>query len=555
VPARPLSVRRHLLKPVPVAVAIAALVMATVQVVLSTGASAADPLISAGKPATASSVGGSAYAAANAVDGNTATRWASVSHVDPQWLRVDLGATMNVSKVSLVWDVSCASAYQIQVSGDGSTFTTAYSTTTGDGATDDIALSASGRYIRMYGTVRCRDAGYSLQEFKVFGAAPSTGGSLISQHMPIKASSEGGSAYVAANAVDGSTSTRWASVSNVDPQWIRIDFGHTATISKVSLVWDLSCGKAYRLETSADDKTYTSVYSTSTGDGATDDITLSASGRYLRMFGTVRCRTGSFGYSLQEFRVYGLGVTSPPSPPTSPSPSPKPSPSPSGGPTDYSKIPHDEAVTNVITSKKEVALTLDDGPWPYGGPHTDQFLNLLKSKGATATFFVIGGQINWEPTTPGYVKGEDAVGEVANHTWTHPGLNALSPAQIQQEIVDTQNTVKATIGKTPTIMRPPYGLTNRDVNSQVRSLGVVPILWNIDPKDYNSPGVDVIYQRVVSAVAPGSIILMHDGGGDRSQSLAALAKIIDYLQSHGYATVTVDQLLKDGTPVTTGDSF
>jgi hypothetical protein len=134
-------------------------------------AHAADPLISHGRPVTASSEGGSGYVATNAVDGDSATRWASVSHVDPQWIRIDLGSVKHISRVSLEWSTSCATAYRIDVSNDGSAYNTAYSTTTGDGGTDDIAVSTSGRYVRMFGTVRCRDAGYSLVEFNVYGSA------------------------------------------------------------------------------------------------------------------------------------------------------------------------------------------------------------------------------------------------------------------------------------------------------------------------------------------------------------------------------------------------
>jgi hypothetical protein len=140
-------------------------------VVLSNPAHAADSLVSQGRPVTASSEGGSAYAAEYAVDGSTATRWASISHVDPQWIRIDLGTRLHVSKVSLVWDVSCAISYKIQVSDDDHSYSTAYSTSTGNGGTDDATVSASGRYVRMYGTVRCRDMGYSLQEFRVYGGS------------------------------------------------------------------------------------------------------------------------------------------------------------------------------------------------------------------------------------------------------------------------------------------------------------------------------------------------------------------------------------------------
>jgi hypothetical protein len=141
-------------------------------------ASAADPLISTNKPATASSVEGNSasFVAAKAFDQNTSTRWSSAQGSDGQWLRVDLGATYNVSRVRLNWEAAYGKGYRIEVSADGTNWTTAYTTTTGNGGIDDITgLSASGRYVRMYGTARSNSAwGYSLWEMEVYGAAPVT---------------------------------------------------------------------------------------------------------------------------------------------------------------------------------------------------------------------------------------------------------------------------------------------------------------------------------------------------------------------------------------------
>jgi glucose/arabinose dehydrogenase len=132
----------------------------------------ADPLLSQGKPVTASS-SGSCCAAANAVDGNSATRWASAGGTDPQWIYVDLGAVAHVSRVRLQWDLSCATAYEIDVSNDHATWSKIFSTTAGKGGVEDLtALDGVGRFVRMFGTKRCRaDAthGYSPQEFGVFG--------------------------------------------------------------------------------------------------------------------------------------------------------------------------------------------------------------------------------------------------------------------------------------------------------------------------------------------------------------------------------------------------
>ncbi|MFF8275988.1 glycosyl hydrolase family 8 [Streptomyces lateritius] len=142
---------------------------------LPQAASAADTLVSAGKPATTSSIEGSGFEAALAVDANTATRWASAEGVDPQWVRIDLGATHTISRVKLNWEAAYARTYRIQTSADGSTWTDVYSTTAGDGAVDDLTVSGSGRYVRMYGTSRGTPYGYSLWEFEVYGSATGSG--------------------------------------------------------------------------------------------------------------------------------------------------------------------------------------------------------------------------------------------------------------------------------------------------------------------------------------------------------------------------------------------
>ena len=130
-------------------------------------------LLSQGKTATASTVESSSYPASAAFDGNlTSTRWSSKEGSDPQWLRVDLGATANVSEVKLTWEAAYGKAYTIQTSPDGSTWTTIYSTTTGNGGGDDLTgLTGTGRYLRLNGTARGTSYGYSLYEMQVFGTS------------------------------------------------------------------------------------------------------------------------------------------------------------------------------------------------------------------------------------------------------------------------------------------------------------------------------------------------------------------------------------------------
>jgi len=125
-----------------------------------------------GKPVTASSIETNEFPAENAVDGKSTTRWSS-KFSDPQWIQVDLGAIYPINRVVLSWEASFGVAYKIQISSDGSNWETLYSTTTGDGGIDDLSVSGSGRYIRMYGTSRANlngaSYGYSLYEFEVYG--------------------------------------------------------------------------------------------------------------------------------------------------------------------------------------------------------------------------------------------------------------------------------------------------------------------------------------------------------------------------------------------------
>ena len=129
-------------------------------------------LLSQGKTATASSVESSTYAASKAFDGDlTGTRWGSKEGADPQWLQVDLGAVHSVTEVKLTWEAAYGKSYTIQTSTDGSTWSTVYTTTTGNGTTDDLTgLAGSGRYVRMNGTARGTSYGYSLYEMQVYGS-------------------------------------------------------------------------------------------------------------------------------------------------------------------------------------------------------------------------------------------------------------------------------------------------------------------------------------------------------------------------------------------------
>jgi len=255
------------------------------------------------KPATASSSENAGTPAASAVDGDAGTRWSS-AFSDPQWLQVDLGSSTAICKVVLQWETASGKAYQIQTSPDGTNWTTIYSTTNGPGGTETLNVSGTGRYIRMYGTARSTAYGYSLWEFQVYGSGGGTtcGTANLALNQPATASSAENVGTPAASAFDGNAGTRWSSAFS-DPQWVQVDLGATHALCKVNLQWETAYATAFQVQTSNDGTTWTPVYSTTTGTGGTQSLSVSGSGRYVRMYGTARAT--QYGYSLWEFQVFG----------------------------------------------------------------------------------------------------------------------------------------------------------------------------------------------------------------------------------------------------------
>jgi F5/8 type C domain/Beta-1,3-glucanase len=287
------------------AAAAAAAVLALVAALLGGAApraTAAATLLSQGKTATASSLENATLPASNAVDGNTGTRWSS-AFSDPQWLEVDLGSSASVSQVVLQWEAAYATAFQIQTSADGTNWTTIYSTTTGTGGTQTLNVTGTGRYVRMNGTARATQYGYSLWEFQVYGTAAAASCSTTDAALnhPATASSLENSSFPASAAVDGNTGTRWSS-SFSDPQWLEVDLGSSQTICGAALNWEAAYATAFQIQTSADGTNWTTIYSTTTGTGGNQALSISGTGRYIRMNGTARATP--YGYSLWEFDVY-----------------------------------------------------------------------------------------------------------------------------------------------------------------------------------------------------------------------------------------------------------
>jgi hypothetical protein len=300
------------------ATAVVALLAGYLAITLASPATAAGTLLSQGKPATASSTENAGTPASAAVDGNTGTRWSS-AFSDPQWLQVDLGSVQSIGSVVLNWEAAYASAFTIQTSTDGSTWTNITPTTAGQVGVQTLTVTGSGRYVRMNGTARATGYGYSLWEFQVYSpdtTPPACGTTNVALNKNyLASSSENGVGTDAPNAFDGNPNTRWSSAFS-DPQWIQADLGSTQAICKVVLNWEAAYARAFSIQTSTDGTTWTSIYSTTTGTGGVQTLTVSGSGRYVRMLGTVRAT--AYGYSLWEFEVYASGSTSTPTPTPTP---------------------------------------------------------------------------------------------------------------------------------------------------------------------------------------------------------------------------------------------
>jgi peptidoglycan/xylan/chitin deacetylase (PgdA/CDA1 family) len=197
------------------------------------------------------------------------------------------------------------------------------------------------------------------------------------------------------------------------------------------------------------------------------------------------------------------------------------------------------------TRLPEVALTFDDGPNPY---YTPQVLAILQHYNVKATFFDVGWLVK---TYPDIVRREFKAGHiVANHSWSHPLLTSLSAQAVYNQFVRTSAAIQAVTGVRPSFFRPPYGSYNSLVTSEAKSLGLSTIIWNDEARDWSLPGVGTIISRILNLTANGVIILLHDGGGFRQQTVAALPYIIMDLRSRGYTFVTIKQMIRHLTRLT-----
>ena len=192
-----------------------------------------------------------------------------------------------------------------------------------------------------------------------------------------------------------------------------------------------------------------------------------------------------------------------------------------------------ELVSDTTTDRKVVALTFDDGPSEY----TERFLDVLNEKDVPATFFEVGQEMPGRAATMRRILAEGD--EIGDHTMNHveyPGYGQIAGAA---ERIEQYTAFR------PCLFRPPGGAVNSSVVATAGSLGMKTITWDVDPRDWSLPGTAEIYSNIVGNTGPGSIVLMHDGGGPRDETLAALPQIIDTLRGRGYSFETVSQLLGD----------
>lgn len=254
--------------------------------------------------ATASSEENVALIAANAIDGDLNTRWSS-AFSDDEAITIDLGEVETVESVTLHWEGAYASAYEIQLSNDGTNWSTAVAVTGGNGGEDNLVIAADARFVRMQGLTRATPYGYSLWEFEIFSftegtTPPPPAGVNLAAGQPATASSVE-AAFAAANAFDADGGTRWSSAF-VDSEWIQVDLGSIQAISQVILNWEGAYGADYIIQVSDDATTWTDALVVTGGDGGIDDLAVAATGRYVRMQGV--SRGTPWGYSLWEFEVY-----------------------------------------------------------------------------------------------------------------------------------------------------------------------------------------------------------------------------------------------------------
>jgi peptidoglycan/xylan/chitin deacetylase (PgdA/CDA1 family) len=207
-----------------------------------------------------------------------------------------------------------------------------------------------------------------------------------------------------------------------------------------------------------------------------------------------------------------------------------------------SVLSYTPAITSGGGKGHELALTFDDGP----GPYTQQLVGVLNRLHVHATFFAIGEEERYfSAGTALELHSGDVVGD---HTETHPMMALLSAREQREELVEQIARIELLGGPRPRLFRPPYGSFDATTFHILHQLHLLMVLWSTDTSDYTLPGVPAIVQSALAGAHPGAVILMHDAGGDRSETIAALPSIIKGLRKKGLEPVTIPRLMLDDPP-------
>lgn len=189
-------------------------------------------------------------------------------------------------------------------------------------------------------------------------------------------------------------------------------------------------------------------------------------------------------------------------------------------------------------TQKVIALTFDDGPWPKS---TAQILDILKANNIKATFFEIGQNLKNYPELGKRVVAEGHV--IGNHTWHH-WYHYLNPQAAAFEIESTTDLIYQTTGVKTNLFRPPGGIMRNGVVEYAKNKKYAIVMWSADSVDYSRPSVPRLIHNIMKETKPGGIVLMHDGGGNRSHTVEALPEVIKDLRNQGYSFVTIPELLE-----------
>jgi peptidoglycan-N-acetylglucosamine deacetylase len=191
--------------------------------------------------------------------------------------------------------------------------------------------------------------------------------------------------------------------------------------------------------------------------------------------------------------------------------------------------PLNQPLYYINDASKAIALTIDDGPDPV---YTPQVLSVLHKYNVTATFSMIGEHVAAYPQLARTVH--DAGHKICNHTWTHSDLVGMRVPRVRDELTRAGDAIHAATGVHPALFRAPYGAWSRAVIRQCERMKMVPLDWSVDPRDWSQPGVRKIVRNIMRNTQPGSIILEHDGGGNRSETVKALRIVLPRLLDEGY---------------------